>query len=265
MSTQGLPTQGTCNLPVDIAYKILTETETAPAVYTSIASHLIPTTVLDSFENAALLVHSVRTNSLDRFSLLVSLGVPIVSVTRKTLMGIPASGSLSTVFSPAYSVSPAFAEKFLEEILCIKDDSLGILRTEIAASPVRLSLFERLPADSLIKLYIHVNCVPQTESRDVVLVPCARAGVLSPTKSERIRIQEIIAREDAITKEAEERAVEKATTEYKTEITALEVQLEEYKAKVTALEVELVEANADKETIMSVLKSAANLISKLQE
>lgn len=255
----------TFGMPVATAYQILNSKDTPIEVYTSIASILIPTTTLDSLENAELLVNALKQNSFARFNWLRLLGVPIVSVTRKTLMGIPNAHDchLTTVLSPYHSVSASFAMHFLEDILCVEGDSLGVLRAEIDVNPMRLSLFSGLKEDALIKLYTHVNCVPETELRDTVLIGCARAGVLPRKDTERLRIQEIIAREDAPSDLAKAKK-ELADTQEELAKTKEELAAAgEYTVRIAALEAELAKANANEAAMLEILHHASKLIGKL--
>lgn len=197
-TTAETPTTSVCQLPVDLAYKILENLDTTLEVYTAIASSLIPTTAPDSLENARLLVTSIEQRARSRFSLLISLGVPIVSVTRRTLMSSPHNGALKTVLSPLNNVTPAFALQILDAILCVTGDALDILRSEIHSNPMRLNMFQYLTDISkLSALYIHVQYLPDAVTDDTILNRCVRNGLSSTDSKQMIRIRDIIDREDA--------------------------------------------------------------------
>lgn len=181
-------------LPISIAWKILHTADTPVSVYTAVARQALVNTQPDSKENGDLLIQALRENSLDKFSVLMSIGIPLVSVTRKCLMGSSAK-DLSNL-SPLFTVSEELATLYLNKILEMSGDSLRILTSEIRGNYSRLDLFSVIKDNTLLaSLYLHVGYLPFKPPNEEILMICGRKGLFHSDTNVRVRIEAQVAAE----------------------------------------------------------------------
>lgn len=243
MSTQA--TEQVIGIPAQKAQKILLSKGTYFDIYTDLAQAVIPLSAPDSLENADLLMDAIETDSLEKFSLLLSLGVPIISESRNCLMG--RHPDLKSVLSPSFHVSPAFALVYAQKIMSMEDTPMSVLRAHVRNSPGRLNLFKSITdVNVLAALHLHVGCAPSysTDVSDEVLMICGRAGLLSDKPSIRTRILEKIKCEDETRKEA----LLKATIETLTnDLAVAKTTIETLTEQLSVAEKKLSDATGDLE------------------
>lgn len=165
--------------------------------YTNIAEKLIPTALpLDSVANAVLFVAALKENSFEKFKLLLSLGVPLVNVSKESLMTSP---GIASVMAPELKVSEDIAKLYAQTIIGMQPGKeLHILKKEVASLTQRLNLFQCIQEPALLaSLYIHLGVIhPGVTQRDTILVLCGRANLFVP--GDTARVKELIRREDEL-------------------------------------------------------------------